>query len=62
MGILNASLLRALRVIVPHLPLQQKFIAIVDRHERLRTTQREVLRQSEHLFQTLQYQAFSEPS
>jgi restriction endonuclease S subunit len=57
--ILNASLLRALQVIVPPLPLQQKFAALVERHEHLRATQREALRQAEHLFQTLLHQAFS---
>jgi type I restriction enzyme S subunit len=60
MGILNASLLRALRVIVPPVALQQKFVAAVERHERLRATQREALRQAQHLFQNLLHQAFSE--
>ena len=62
MGILNALLLRPLRVIVPPLALQQKFVSLVERHERLRATQREVLRQIEHLFQTLPHQAFSQAS
>lgn len=45
---------------VPPLPLQQQFVALVARHERLRATQREALRQAEHLFQTLLHRAFSE--
>ncbi len=36
--------------------------ALVMQHERLRATQREALRQAEHLFQALLHQAFSEPS
>ena len=60
MGILNASLLRALRVVVPPLILQQKFVSLVESHERLRSIQREALRQAEHLFQTLLHRAFSE--
>jgi type I restriction enzyme S subunit len=39
--------------------LQQKFAALVERHERLRATQREALRQAEHLFQTLLHNAFT---
>lgn len=46
---------------VPPLPpLQQKFAALVERHERLRATQREALRQAEHLFQPPLHKAFSE--
>ncbi|MDP2196496.1 MAG: hypothetical protein Q8J72_10990, partial [Rhodocyclaceae bacterium] len=45
---------------VPSPALQQEFAALVERHERLRTTQREALRQAEHLFQTLLHRAFSE--
>lgn len=43
----------------PPFLLQQKFAALVARHEHLRATQREALRQAEHLFQTLLHQAFS---
>lgn len=43
----------------PPLQLQQKFATLVARHERLRATQREALRQAEHLFQTLLHQAFN---
>ena len=44
---------------VPSLAVQQKFAAIVEHHERLRATQREALRQAEHLFQTLLHRAFT---
>lgn len=50
--------LKGLSVIVPPLPLQQKFAAIVRRFERLRAQQREAERQAEHLFQTLLHRAF----
>ena len=39
--------------------MQQQFICIIDKYERLRTQQREALRQAEHLFQTLLHRAFS---
>lgn len=52
--------LEELVLIKPPLALQQKFAALVARHERLRATQREALRQAEHLFQTLLHEAFSE--
>lgn len=52
--------LEELVFIKPPLPLQQKFAALVERHEHLRATQREALRQAEHLFQTLLHRAFSE--
>lgn len=45
---------------VPPLQLQRHFAALAERHERLRATQREALRQAEHLFQTLLHRAFSE--
>jgi type I restriction enzyme S subunit len=41
------------------LPLQQKFAALVERVERLRSVQREALRQAEHLFASLLHRAFS---
>jgi type I restriction enzyme S subunit len=52
--------LRDVQVIVPPLPLQQKFAALVERVERLRSVQREALRQAEHLFASLLHRAFSE--
>lgn len=54
------SQLRENKVVVPPLPLQEQFAALVERHEHLRATQREALRQAEHLFQTLLHRAFSE--
>lgn len=57
---INLEILRELRCPVPPLQLQQKFAALVERHEHLRATQREALRQAEHLFQTLLHKAFSE--
>ena len=45
---------------VPSPARQQQFASLVERHEHLRTTQREALRQAEHLFQTLLHRAFSE--
>lgn len=45
-------------VIVPPLPLQQKFAHIVQQFERLRGQQREAERQAEHLFGTLLQRAF----
>jgi type I restriction enzyme S subunit len=59
MGILNATLLREMRVIVPPLALQQRFAELVEWHERLRAGQREALRQAEHLFQSLLHRAFT---
>lgn len=38
---------------------QQQFAALVDRHERLRGSEREALRQSDHLFQSLLHRNFS---
>lgn len=58
MGILNAGLLKELAIIVPPLPLQQRFADLVRGHERLRAAQRESLRQAEHLFQSLLHRAF----
>ena len=56
---INMTQLRATPVALPPLALQQKFAALVERHEHLRATQREALRQSEHLFQTLLHKAFT---
>jgi type I restriction enzyme S subunit len=59
MGILNAGLLKQVRVIVPPLPMQLQFAKLVARYEHLRAVQRESLRQAEHLFQTLLHSAFA---
>ncbi len=55
----NSTKLALLKVIVPPLEKQEKFIAVVRRVERLRAQQREADRQAEHLFQTLLHHAFS---
>jgi len=44
---------------VPPLPLQQKFAALVEGVERLRSVQREALRHAEHLFASILHRAFS---
>jgi type I restriction enzyme S subunit len=44
---------------LPPLPIQDKFVQVVERHERLRSQQREALRQSEHLFQSLLSMSFN---
>jgi type I restriction enzyme, S subunit len=56
---INLKELKEFKIPVPPLPLQEQFAALVARHERLRTVQRESLRQAEHLFQTLLHQAFN---
>lgn len=52
--------IRAFRIPVPPLVLQQRFADLVRGHERLRAAQREALRQAEHLFQSLLHRAFEE--
>ncbi len=46
-------------VVVPPLLLQQRFAALVEQVERLRSVQLEALRQAEHLFASLLHRAFS---
>ncbi|MEM9214445.1 MAG: restriction endonuclease subunit S [Cyanobacteria bacterium P01_F01_bin.150] len=55
---INQKVLSHIKLIVPPLPLQQKFAAIVQRFERLRRQQREGDRQAEHLFQSILHRAF----
>jgi type I restriction enzyme S subunit len=55
---LNMEIIKALRISVPPLRQQQRFADLVARHEHLRSVQRESLRQTEHLFQSLLHQAF----
>lgn len=50
--------IKNLTVLLPPLPLQEKFAAIVQKFERIRRQQREATRQAEHLFQTLLHRAF----
>jgi type I restriction enzyme S subunit len=56
---INVGMLKSIKVLCPPSPLQQKFVALVQRHEHLRSIQRESLRQANHLFQTLLHEAFS---
>jgi len=58
MGILNGAQLRETEIILPPLPLQEKFADIVQKFERIRRQQLEATRQAEHLFQTLLHRAF----
>lgn len=57
---LNTGRISELRILVPLLPLQRRFVDLVAEHERLRATRREALRQAEHLFQTLLHDAFED--
>lgn len=57
---INVGMLKSIRIQSPPMELQQHFSLLVSKHEHLRATQREALRQAEHLFQTLLHQAFSE--
>jgi type I restriction enzyme S subunit len=56
---LTKGKLEQLLLIRPPIPAQQRFSAVVERVERLRTVQREALRQAEHLFASLLHCAFS---
>ncbi len=56
---LNQTIIEELKIPVPPLPLQTRFAELVARHERLRSVQRESLRQAEHLFQSLLHRAFN---
>ncbi|MCT7959085.1 restriction endonuclease subunit S [Laspinema sp. D1] len=55
---ISPTLLKEFPILVPPLPLQEKFAQIVQKFERLRTQQREAERQAEHLFQTILHRAF----
>jgi type I restriction enzyme S subunit len=54
----SPTLLKEFPVIVPPLAEQERFAAIIQRHERLRAQQREAERQAEMLFQSLLHRAF----
>jgi type I restriction enzyme, S subunit len=56
---LNLDQIREMRVPVPHVCHQQRFLELAKRVERLRAVQREALRQAEHLFASLLHRAFS---
>ncbi len=55
---LNLEMFRNILAPVPPLPLQQKFAALVEQVERLRTKQRESERELENLFQSLMQKYF----
>ena len=59
---INQDNLCRIEVVVPPLPLQQKFAALVERVERLRAVQCEALRQAEHLFAALLARSFGADS
>jgi type I restriction enzyme S subunit len=56
---LGAFRLAQMRFPLAPLPLQQQFAALVERVERLRSVQREFLRQADHLFASLLHTAFA---
>jgi type I restriction enzyme S subunit len=56
---LNLDQVREMRVIVPSQSAQKSFVAFLDRHDQLRITHIEALRQANHLFETLLHQAFA---
>lgn len=55
---ISPTLLKEFPVVMPDKTLQKNYSFIVRRYERLRTQQREALRQAEHLFDTLLHRAF----
>ena len=48
-----------MHVIAPSIPVQARFVSVLDQYERLRAVHAEALRQADHLFQTLLHQAFA---
>jgi type I restriction enzyme S subunit len=56
---INMTQLRAAPVPLPPLVRQEHFAKLVTRHEHLRASHREALRQADHLFQSLLHHAFS---
>lgn len=56
--ILKKSSFEDIVVPVPPQKLQQHFVALVKRHERLRASEREALRQADHLFHSSLHRAF----
>ncbi len=56
---MNTGALGRMRIPLPPIGQQQQFAELVERHERLRSNQREALRQADHLFQSLLHRAFT---
>lgn len=56
---MSTGSLGELRIPLPPMALQQRFCDLFARHEQLRTRQSEVLRQADHLFQSLLHRTFS---
>jgi type I restriction enzyme S subunit len=54
----NFEQIKDFQIVVPPLPLQEKFAEIVQKFERVRRQQREATRLATHLFQTLLHRAF----
>jgi type I restriction enzyme S subunit len=57
---ISSKNLAEIKIPVPPLELQERFASLVSYHERLWTRHRELLRQVDHLFQTLLHQLFTE--
>jgi type I restriction enzyme S subunit len=57
---LNLDQIRELHIPVPEMALQQQFVSLIKRVERLKSGQGEALRLAEHLFDTLLFRTFSE--
>jgi len=55
---INQEDVEGFAVLLPPLAAQHRFAALVSRHERLRASQREALRQTDHLFHSLLHRAF----
>ena len=56
---MNTGALAELPIPLPPPDEQNRFLSFLHRHEQLRATQVEALRQADHLFQTLLHQAFN---
>lgn len=57
---LNMEIIKNLRIPLPPLQLQERFVTLAKRIERLRAVQRDALRNAEHLFETILHRAFAE--
>jgi type I restriction enzyme, S subunit len=57
---LNPSVLKTLEIPIPPLPVQERFVAAARQRKRIDVLEHEADRQTEHLFQTLLHNAFSD--